>query len=530
MELLRPDRLAWLGVLPLLYLLSRPPRPRRVELTAHLTQWLHARARLHRRPVRFRWWRFLLLLLAAAALVLAHAGPRHPPRPGPSRLIVVLDASASMAARTESGASAFDVAREAVLQRLATLPAHVDVRVALCREVAEILTGSRDAVAPALRAATPWGRGLVALDAVAHGWPADTTAVWTLGDGLGRSAAPRDGAWTRVGKPADNTALVGCRVDDGWPLPEVKVTLQVANHGPARTVALWMHGDPPSPSVGEVPPPTLALAAQETLEVVVEVRRAAGGSLWCELRDTGDVLPLDDRLRIDLPVPPQPDIAVRTAGAAPKPLVAIANALASECGGKVVEGVNATHAGLVLCDGGTLADPVPAAARVVTFGTALDGRGATIDTPRLLDWERRDPITAGLDLSELRVKSALSWPPGFPGTALLHGERGPLAVLRRNGDGLALHFAFRLEDSNLFKLAAFPQLVRRAFARAFGSGARPKVDPAALLDADESRLAAAAAVPDDRPLPRFGTPARSLVRPLLLAALVLLVLRAYLRP
>ena len=97
-DLTSPENLLWLLLLPILYWLARPPRPRQAVTTPHLAQWLRARDRLRRRPVRFRWLRFLLLLLAYAASVVALSGPSYGGREGPTALAVVLDASASMGA------------------------------------------------------------------------------------------------------------------------------------------------------------------------------------------------------------------------------------------------------------------------------------------------------------------------------------------------------------------------------------------------------------------------------------------------
>ena len=116
---------------------------------------------------------------------------------------------------------------------------------------------------------------------------------------------------------------------------------------------------------------------------------------------------------------------------------------------------------------------------------------------------------------------------------LLGGDPGILGVVVDRPESASVHLAFRLGDSNLFKLAAFPQLLRRAFARSFGAEARPQLVGEPLLDAAESDLAGALASGDlraaapDRDLPVFATPATRLALPLLVLALVLLAVRAY---
>ncbi|HGY09798.1 MAG TPA: VWA domain-containing protein [Oceanithermus profundus] len=88
--------------------------------------WLVARARARGRAFRRFDLRLLALLLAGAATVLALAAPSlHLGRP--RRIVVVVDASASMAARDASGASRLDRAREKAASWLR--PAHEAVLV-----------------------------------------------------------------------------------------------------------------------------------------------------------------------------------------------------------------------------------------------------------------------------------------------------------------------------------------------------------------------------------------------------------------
>ena len=63
-----PERLWWLvALLPLLYLLAQPPRPRQALFTAHASQWQRALQQLKRRPPRFRALRWLLLSLSCVS-------------------------------------------------------------------------------------------------------------------------------------------------------------------------------------------------------------------------------------------------------------------------------------------------------------------------------------------------------------------------------------------------------------------------------------------------------------------------------
>ena len=106
-------------------------------------------------------------------------------------------------------------------------------------------------------------------------------------------------------------------------------------------------------------------------------------------------------------------------------------------------------------------------------------------------------------------------------------DREPLAVLVE-GDGLAsLHFAFRLQDGNLPLLAAFPQLLRRGFVRAYGEAAAAEVEQTTPPVGEVDLRDALDAPP--RPLRRFGTAGRDLSRWCLALGLLALGLRAFVR-
>jgi hypothetical protein len=139
-------------------------------------------------------------------------------------------------------------------------------------------------------------------------------------------------------------------------------------------------------------------------------------------------------------------------------------------------------------------------------------------------------LTRGLDLSELRVDRA--WrgmlPDGEPLIwSVQDGERSPLAVLVQ-GDGVAsLHFAFRLRDTNLPLLAAFPQLLRRGFVRSYDRAAPPRQDATPLPPGELDLRYAQPAV--SRPLRTFGAPGESLARWCVALGLLSLGVRALFR-
>ena len=522
----QPERLLWLLLLPVLYLLARPPRPRRALLTAHLRQWLQARARLQRRPLRFRRLRFLLLVLAFVAMVLAHGGSRVGGRPGATELVVLVDTSASLAAQGKDGVSAWEELCRHLHEQLAKVPGHIPVRVGLCGEE---LVLRRGRPAPLGLDTMPQGGLAVDMAALAAQLqrqdPDHRLAVWSLTDGRGQNARITTGAVTLVGAPLDNVGIVGVTVADAWPLPDIRVTATVQNLGQhAATVELAVAG-----GVLPVPARELQLLPRQPQVVELALRRGAGGELRLELRGHQDALALDDSVLMQIPAPPAPEIAVYSDTPDNAFLRAAADTLAAESGGRIVDSIGATKAGFLLVDGGSMPTLRPGV-RALTFGTWLlaapAGADATLESPAILDWNRQDPITKGLDLSGLRIHRCLRRGFSLPGHSLLRSAQQDLIVVAETAETASVHAAFRLQDSNFALLAAFPQFLRRCYVRAYGRQVKARIAPDNLLDAAESDLSGGDR-PEARPLPVFETPATPLAVPLLLLALLLLAIRIY---
>lgn len=468
-----------------------------------------------------------MLLLAFAASVLAFCGPTHGGRTGPTALAVLIDSSASMRA-----SGAWREARARLAERLAALPPGVDVRVASCGAEVDLLSGTPDEILAALPQ-DPTGAGAVDLEQLGKelAGSQDTTAVWTLTDGLGPTLPPRDGALTLVGAEVDNVGLVAMQLDDRWPLPEVQVEVTVQSFAAASvSVRLAVAG-----GVEQAAPQQLELPPGGARRVELSLRRAGGGELRLFLDGHRDAFAADDELRALLPEPPAPDVAVRVDDEGGPWLGVAAAALAAEIGGAVVPGDAGSSAAFLLVDG--MAQPREAEARrALTFGTRLGTQPAVPadfgGQARVVDWDRDDPITRGLDFSELEVTHCLREAALGGGRVLIAGELEdgtavPLLVARQAEDGASCHAAFRLADSNLPLLAAFPQLLRRCFAYSYGTAAVAVPGPGNLVDPDESELRRRTTA-RDRPLPAFGREGASLVVPLLLLALAAMALRVYL--
>lgn len=529
MTLAAPWQLAWLLVLPLLWWLSLPPRPRTPTWTAHLDQYRAALASLRRRPPRPLSLRLALLLLAALSVALAAAQPVWRGEPGAERLVVVLDASASMAARNGTVASGWERARTQLQRTFAALPPHVEVTVLRAGGPLRRRHGSSARALHDL--GSPGGALAADLGAIAtSALRQPATAVWTLTDGQGGAALPAAGALSVLRTTGDNGAVLAVRATDAWPLPELHLEVDVvaftavAGRGVLRAQGPLVAA---AERAIELRPGEVATVALDLL------RTAAGGELAVTLAIEGDVLPDDDRCVLQVPPLPAPRIAVlRDAESAPFATVA-AETLAEEVGGRVVMVQTGEPVGLLLVDGGRAAIE-PGKVRALCFGSepggAAPGQVAPWPQPVLADWDRSLPLTAGLDLSDLRIEQA--WhgvlPPGQP--FLWAGDesgRQPLAVIAGDAECASVHFAFRLQDSNLPLLAAFPQLLRRAFVRCYGAGAALSVrsEPPAPGELDLRT----ATVGQDRLLPPFAGADTALAPWCVLAGLLALAMRALLR-
>jgi hypothetical protein len=518
----------WLcAAVPLLWWLSLPARPRRQLWTPHLAQWRAAMAALRRRRPRLSRLRLALLLVAAVLVVLAAGRPQRDGTPGPQRLVVVLDSSASMAAVDAFGVPAFARAQARLRDEFARLPPHVDV--AVLRAGGPLLR-RHGASARALQDFGPPAGGLeVDLVGLASALAADPdVAVWTLTDGQGQATLPTAGALTVLPADGANASVLAVRLGDQWPLPALDLEVDVVLHaadGRRGTVRVAGAVAAPVEQVVDLLP-----GERRTLAFAL-ARLPAGGELRVELSVDGDVLPLDDVQAAWLPALPARRIRALVDGDSGPFAAVAAQALAEEIGGAVAEGAPDEDVGFLLVDGGRV-DLQPGAARALVFGAQCVGAGdlRPWSLPAVVDWDRAGPLTGGLDLSELRV--AMAWhgvlPPGEPFLWADDGlGRRPLAVLVA-GDGMAsVHFAFRLQDGNLPLLPAFPQLLRRAFVLCHGAAASPSATttPPAAGELDLRRCARA----PDRPLPQFGTPAQDLTGWALMAAALALALRACVR-
>jgi hypothetical protein len=533
-DLTRPVALTLLGLIPLLWWLALPPRPRRVVATAHLPLWEIALRKLRRESERFRPLRFWLLVGAFVAATTAVAGPVIRGRPGAGSVAVLVDNSASMGAREPDGTCAFDALRTGLRDRIGGLPPELRYRWAYAGPDGDPVVGrgrAEDLVEALDRLVLRKGPSLdLARTASLLVTDEPRTAVWAWTDGRGAWASDGiPGAVELVGAPGlPNAAWVRLDVEDSWPLSDIRL------HG----TVVWS-GGAPRPDVAVVGSAVEVLQldvldgdASGQARVDIRVHRIGAGRVELRLaRVDGrgewiDAQPGDDVVAVDIVPPGASRLGLRSGeGDGPSSwLQRSALLLAELTGGEVVLPEPSDEVDLLLVEGGKLRAPV---ARSLTFGTGFGERAG--DPPGLppvvVDWDRRHPLTRGLDLSELRIRG-----PGqrvLPeGDVLIVGDAGPLAVGVEGDRGRSVHFGFGLEDSNLPYLAAYPQLLRRALT--WTAGIELSAVEVYRGDEDEARLVRSAAL-HPHGLPLLATPDQSLVGVFLLVALGLLAVRSQVR-
>lgn len=458
-----PERLLWLvPAAALLWLLAQPPRPRIPLFTAHSAQWRLAMERARRRPPRFRALRWLLAVLACAFLALAAAEPVAASDGNPVRVVFLVDGSASGAAKSVGGETAFDMAIRRVRAEAAAIPAHVDVEVVIARG-SSLSRWSGEAARLLSDPGIPDGSLPADLGSLAASLASDRTVVWTVGDGQAPSGLPpKDALWTPVGRPLPNAALDVVEFDDAWPLSPIGFRVRIVSYANAELRGVMrIEGAVVAPAER-----AFELAARGTVSLDLRAERAPSGGIVRVFAVTpGDALQLDDVVEFEVPPLPRTAIAVQAEEEGIGFAAAAGRSLASAVGGSVVEAAPGQPVGFLIAEGGEGAFPVDPGP-LLAFGRKRDA-AQPWPSPLVVDWDRADPVLAGLDLSELEIAHALrgTLPPG---RALLNGQlpdgsNAPLAVVEEGARGNAYHFAFRLQDSNLGLLAAFPQMLLRCY-------------------------------------------------------------------
>lgn len=521
-----PERLWWLAAAVfVLWRLAQPPRPRAALATAHPAQWRLAQERLRRRPQRFRALRWLLLCLACAMLGLAAAGPVDAGSRAARRVTFLVDGSASMGARDASGRTAFARAIERARELAQRAPKHLEVEAVVLRG-GSIERRRGDSARSLVDVGEPSGSLPAPLADLAAALEREDSLVWSLGDGQsGDGAAPLVGAWTPIVSAARNVALLDPQVDRDAPRNRLRVRALLASFAdePLR-VSLRVEGA----TAGEDREAELGARKSMPVEWDLE-RRPEGGTVRIVVAAPADVLSGDDAFEILVPPQPRARIAVQAEESAAPFAAAAGKALAESVGGSLVEAAPGASVGFLIVEGGLgelPSDPGP----MVSFGRSRAG-ALPWPSPLVVDWDRSEPMFDGLDLSELEIAHALtgSLPTGktLMTGQLPDGSLAPLAVAVDGPRGRAVHFAFRLQDSSLGLLAAFPQMLLRCHESS--QPGRGVVETRrGDVPSSESDLQFAAAVAE-RTLDLEVDPPRNHAAWLVLAALALLAVRSGVR-
>ncbi len=410
----------------------------------------------------------------------------------------------------------------------------------------------------------------------------------------GRTKLPNTGViairfadrWPEIGLTANATvhnfgsesAAVRVTADGAWSLAKSAL----ANPFPEDAVFDPSVGEPAGKSEVRLAP----LAPGETRELAIELMRSPAGGRARLAFASDDVFPVDDEAVVVLAPRPAPHVVALGAAEGGPWLATAADAVAAAVDGRVVSDAAAVGPGgtasggssegssaapsFVLLDGGTVGLH-PGERPMLSFGTTFVG-GAKLKPqpvddvrpwigPEGLDWDRDDPLTRGLDLSALLVD--LAFPGVLPsGRPLVWCDEGPLVVVVKSAPQepgetgrpvASIHAAFRLGDTNLPLLGAFPRFLRRALLRSFGAGDGPSVVGGLVLaprvaavegalavriDPTSANSAGAASVDPSAgakglgsafDAAAFAAPGRSLAAWLLMAALLCLALRAWRR-
>lgn len=505
-----PAFLWLLAALPLVVLLHfLRSRTRRVEVSA-LFLWERARQVAERRRRFSPTWSLLLQLLAVAFAALALSQPDLRLE-GPPDLVVVLDASASMAAIDPEGAR-LTRAREAV-ERLASEAG----RVALVRAGNEprlVLPFSDDgaALTAALEAFTPADRdvdlerALALAHDLARASGEHEARVALVSDEPG---PPRAGVLrVDVGGSGVNVGIVG--FDLG--IQQAFVAVASNARGPrSAAIELWHEGV-------RLAATELLIPAGDQASATFPLDVSAG---VVEARLVG--LPADDALALD-------DVAY--AGQRPLDVLIDSDIESVRRALAAVPGVATRLTGL--------ARSAPGDVRVLT-GVALDDLPAgdvilfpdptaAPDFVTVRTWDRADPLLRFVDLREVVV--------GLPAerASLPSGDEPDWTVLARSADltpllrwrdderGRVLQFLFHPNQTDMIFRPAFPTLFANAIERfrgearvplgATGDAGEPITTPGPVVIAGRSATASLLSLQQTR-LPGAGEDDVDVAEPLL---------------
>ncbi len=481
MRLLNPAMLIWgllLAAPVLLYLFRR--RPRRVRVSTLL--FFKTLARAYREAAWLRHLKKLLSFLLNAAIIIwavgALARPVVAPKAGALRsVVIVVDRSASMAARNRKGTTRLAAAVRRVRERLAGLSAGVGVMVMTYDRRPEILLAfsldrreveralARIAVRPIEGDAAPallLARRMARLDTPASVWHATDAA---------RAEAGVEHISVALPEPA-NVGITGFQLRR---LPLARSRFQAF---------VQLHGSGPAPLETEleiridgqllaVRSMTLRPNGRERL--VIPVDAGEGSVLTLKASARGDVLGLDDAVHAR--IPPLRPIRVLWVSPDPDPFTELALAALAEDDDIAVYKAApsawppAEEADVVILDQ-WLPAAWPRGPAVVVIhppdgglgplrAAAIRGPGLPVERVRATD--DRHPVLYGVATARVAVTQTAVLEAGGTLEPLWVGPSGPLLVAGETGGQRIVAMAFEPERSEqLPLLASYPLLLGNA--------------------------------------------------------------------
>jgi hypothetical protein len=253
-----------------------------------------------------------------------------------------------------------------------------------------------------------------------------------------------------AGRPAKNAGIVACDVD---PEDPGRVLVRVATtDGPPVQRSLRVS------STGETVPLTFDADGNATASVALGAVSAAGGAVEVGLEPADDFVH-DDTARLMLPV--AKPLAVAVVAQTPSPFLvealrAMPAVVAAEKTTLVAPGAPASAfdgVDVVITDGAA----APSGKPVLAFGVT----GQVVQRP-LLWGVGTHAVLAGVDLSPLRIETAVRLEPSPGDTTIIASAAGAVGVAGERGGVRHVTLGFRPDASTLPLEAAFPLLVRNS--------------------------------------------------------------------
>jgi hypothetical protein len=454
----------------LLHLL-KPRAQRRVVASALL--WRRVLGMRPRQPQRWRWWLSLALALGIGlSLTLALVRPDAlAPGAGRKPLVVVLDNSPSMAARTRDGRTRW---QHAVAGARSLLEASREAMLLDTMGFARALGFvTRESALAELERLPVASYGIPRLPPAGL---ARDSALHLFTDGVGFAALPSDVIVHSVFEPADNVALTAFEARALLQDPtryQAFVQVHNASPGSKRVRVLIRGGETFSLSQD------LEVAAGELVDLTFDVSAFEGGVLGAAVAAEDDAFPLDDLAyavvaphaarRVLLITAGNPRLADSLRALPGTQLTVVAPSRYAGARGHDATG-GSNDAGLMRDDhragryDAYVFDRVvpPETPRAALLFAAASGRATN---PAVGGWNADHPLTAGIAWSELRVRRAA---PGAAAASVdlvwtVDPARALIAAWE-NATARAVRVGFGLDDSNFALQAGFPVFLGQALA------------------------------------------------------------------